>query len=118
MRRTLYIWPCALMLILSGALGVLLWPPPTLLAYATLIKATGISGPEGGVIRVCVGGAALCAWALPWHRLRYVFYGVAVMTMILLTISFWDTRQGFACGSWLTGLIFGAMALYDEGRRR
>jgi len=113
-----YIWPCALPLVLSGVIGVWMWPPPTLVAYATLIKATGISGVEGGIVRACIGAAALCAWALPWHHLRYLFYGVAMMTTFLLTLSFWDTRQGFACGCWLAALIFGALALYDEGRRR
>ena len=118
MSRTIYIWPCALMLILSGALGVYKWPPPTLHAYTTLIDATGIGGPEGGLVRALCGVVALCAWALPWHYLRYAGYWLATLSALLLTLSFLDTHEGFVAGSWLSATVWGALALYDEGRRR
>lgn len=113
-----FIWFTALMLFLSGFVGVLLWPPPTLIAYETLIQVTGIKNQLGGIIRMVLASVAIIAWFLPYRWFRFVSYYAATLCTMLLAISFWDTSQGFASGSWIAALICGSMAIWAEGKNR
>ena len=103
-------------LILSGLLGVVRWPPPGMSAYRTIIEWTGIVGPEGGMIRIGLGCAALLAWALPWRWLRHITYVGATLCCLLIALSFGSTGQGFSEGLWWVGVAFGAATIWIEGR--
>lgn len=114
--RAPWIFTTIAQLMLSGLLGIIRWPPPGMSAYRAIIEWTGIVGPEGGMIRIALGGSALLAWAMPWRWLRSISYVGATLCCLLLALSFGSTGQGFAEGSWWVGVAFGAAAIWIEGR--
>lgn len=99
------------MLYLSGFLGMLWWPPPSLAAYSTIIKITGIPGPEGGLIRVVCALSALFGVVMPWRPVRVLLYIPALTSVLLIVLSFMDTGQGFAVGAWSVGAICACIGL-------
>lgn len=98
-------------LYLSGLFGLLQWPPPSLKAYSTIIKVTGIDGPEGAMIRIACALFGLACWMAPWGALRKIGYFPATMCALLIALSFSDTGQGFAFGAWSVPVIYGCVAL-------
>lgn len=111
-----FIWFTAITLFMSGLMGVIMWPPPTLIGYETLINITGIEGPMGGVMRMIFATLAIIAWFLPYKWLRFFTYYMATLSTLLLSVSFFDSGQGFAAGAWMSSLLFGSMAIWLEGK--
>lgn len=94
-----------LMLIASGILGIVMWPPPGMEVYATLIAWTGIASPMGGVIRIVIGVSAIAAWLSPWPTVRRAAYTAVALCVMLLALALHDTGQGFAAGAWGAAFI-------------
>lgn len=104
--------PALLMLVLSGLGGMIAWPPPGLAdTYVTLIRWSGIDGPQGGLIRVVVGSIGFSAWILDVRALKWLSYALAIMTCYFIATALWDAGQGFAGGAWLAPYLIGLLAM-------
>lgn len=110
-RDQLWVWGLISQLFASGFLGAIMWPPPSMKAYETLLEITKVSGPYGCLIRMGIGLLAISAWMMPFWFWRVFTYSLATMCAALLTISFFDTGQGFATGSWAVSTFTGIVAL-------
>lgn len=98
-------------LYLSGLFGLIQWPPPSMLAYSTLVEVTGIGGPKGASIRIICALFGLTCWMMPWSIVRKFGYFVTTMCALLIALSFSDAGQGFAFGAWIVPFVCGCVAL-------